>query len=55
MPEKKVRRTCSHCGVVGEVGVDIFWMTDPYIEDVEGEVVKQWLHEHCADEIADEI
>lgn len=55
MAEKKLRRTCSHCGVVGEAGIDVFWTTDPYIEDVEGEIVKQWLHEHCMREIADEI
>lgn len=55
MTEKKLHRKCEYCGVVGEVGADIFWVTDPYIEDVEGEIVKRWLHEDCMREIADDI
>lgn len=53
--KKKLRRKCSVCEVVGEVGIDIFWVTDPCIEEIEGEIVKRWLHKHCEEEIARDI
>jgi hypothetical protein len=55
MTEKKLRRTCSHCGVVGEAGVDVFWMEDPFLAEIRGEIVMQWLHEDCEREIAEDI
>jgi len=55
MQVKKLRRACEHCGTIGEVGEDIFWVTDPYMQDVDGVDQKQWLHVGCCDEIARDI
>lgn len=55
--KKKVglRRRCSLCEVVGVVGKDIFWMPDPYDQDVHDRTWYRWLHLDCAHEIAMDI
>lgn len=53
--EKKLRRACSHCNVVGTVGEDVFWTIDPYDQDVHDFEWYRWLHKDCAHDIAMDI
>lgn len=51
----KLHRKCSYCGQVGVAKEEVFWIPDPYVHDVENRVSKRWLHERCAEELAQDI
>jgi hypothetical protein len=50
--EKKLNRRCGYCGQIGVAGVDVFWEVDPYTREVSGEVVKDWYHVECLNDLA---
>jgi hypothetical protein len=59
MEKKKLRRKCElgydGCVGVGNVNEDVFYMIEPYRQDVHGEEIKMWLCLHCTRISADEI
>ncbi|MFB7858957.1 hypothetical protein [Rhodococcus qingshengii] len=56
MKEKKsLHRRCFFCEEIGMVGENVFYLVDPFREDVDNEVIKVWLHEACRDDLAGEI
>jgi hypothetical protein len=53
--KKKLYRRCDFCKKTGVAGVDVFWTIDPYAQDIQGEIVKVWLHVACCEDLAREI
>jgi hypothetical protein len=52
--EKKLNRRCEHCGKIGVANVDVFWEIDFFTEGMTmgEEIVKNWYHPECSEELA---
>jgi len=51
----KLYRKCEYCSKTGVAKEEVFWMPDPYEQDVDNTISMEWLHEECARESSRDI